>query len=199
MVWIERLRERGYERTTGNTYEREIEDIPVRARGAGAEVKFKAAIDILVPAYTSRARDNVRVSDSLTTTEVRGLADALRRPGIVVELELQRLTGDVLMVRTVIPNEVSAVILKAFAWSTRASEKDAVDMWRMLEVASIAGLRASDFRDGDGPRAAEIVRSALGGQPGEAINAIARAGSLSAEAAQYRRTRIQGLVKRVLG
>lgn len=68
---VQLLKERGYERTTGNTYERVLTDVPL---SIGEEQRLTASIDLLVPAYTSRARDNVKVSDDLTTMEVLGLA-----------------------------------------------------------------------------------------------------------------------------
>ena len=51
----------------GNRWERQLDE-----RGV-------AAVDLLVPADRSRARDTVKVDD-VVTTEVRGLAEALRRP-----------------------------------------------------------------------------------------------------------------------
>lgn len=42
-----------------------------------------AAVDLLVPAYTSRARQTLKIGD-VVTTEVPGLADAMRRPGVAV-------------------------------------------------------------------------------------------------------------------
>lgn len=77
----------------GNRFTRPVTDIPVRVEAAGGAPVPEAAIDILIRAYTSCARQNLRVGDHLTTTEIRGLADALGRPPVEVSLALTRLNG----------------------------------------------------------------------------------------------------------
>lgn len=47
-----------------------------------------AALDLLVPSNRTRARNTVNVGD-VVTTEVPGLAEALRRPGIHVAVDLR--------------------------------------------------------------------------------------------------------------
>lgn len=74
---------------------------------------YRAAIDILVPAYTSRPRQNVQVGAHLVTTEVLGLHIALARAPVELALGLRRLNGDLLSVRLLFPDEVSALTLKA--------------------------------------------------------------------------------------
>lgn len=70
----------GYHKAAGNRWERRIDDRRV------------AAVDLLVPTYRTRARDTVTVG-SVVTTEVPGLAEALRRPAINVDIELQLTDG----------------------------------------------------------------------------------------------------------
>ena len=193
---IDLLKQRGYDRTTGNTYARRIEDVPVSVVGAQ---ELSASIDLLVPAYTSRARDSFKISDDLTTTEVLGLAEALQRPGIEVSLELHRLNGETLTAKLTLPDEVSAVVLKALVWDRRGASKDAVDLWRMLEVAVAAGVSPDDFSEGAGTKSAEIARRSFERLNEGAMKAIVSAQHLSDEAAQQRHTRIQALLQRVIG
>jgi hypothetical protein len=191
---IDLLKQRGYDRTTGNTYERRIDDVPVSVVG---EQDRSASIDLLVPTYTSRARDTVRVSADLTTTEVLGLAEALMRPGVAVSLELQRLNGETLMAELTLPDEASAFILKALVWGRRGSSKDAVDLWRTLEVAVAAGVLPDEFSGGTGEKALKIARRSFDNVNDGAMKAMTSALRLSDEAAQQRHTRIQALLQRV--
>jgi hypothetical protein len=192
---IQFLKDRGYERTTGNTYARTLDDIPATVEGAQTR---SASIDLLVPAYTSRARDNVKVSDDLTTTEVPGLAESLLRPGIEIALELHRLNGTALQAELVLPDEASAVMLKALAWRQRSASKDAVDLWRTLEVAVVAGVSPSDFQSATGEGIREIAQQAFERVNDGAMKAIASAQRLSNDSVQERHTRIQALLRRVL-
>ena len=73
----DRLRDLGYRRTAGNVFERDVDDIPVAAPEGRPHC---AVVEVLVPAYTSRARHSLWLGDHLTTTEVPGLAEALKRP-----------------------------------------------------------------------------------------------------------------------
>lgn len=103
----------------------------------------------MIPAYTSRARHNRRVSDELVTTEVLGLPTALNRSPVLLALELHRLNGERLEVELAFPDEVAALVLKAFATRVRNKATDVVDVWRCLEVAFAAGAGPHDFTDGD--------------------------------------------------
>lgn len=192
---IDLLKQRGYERSAGNTYARLLDDVPL---SIGHEQELAASIDLLVPAYTSRARDSVRVSDDLTTTEVLGLAEALKRPGIAVSLELKRLNGDVLLTELTLPDEVSALVLKALVWQRRGADKDAVDLWRTLEVAAVAGVSSDDLSGAAAEKAADIAKRSFEKLDGGAMKTIASAQQLSHGATQQRHTRIQALLHRVL-
>jgi hypothetical protein len=193
---IDFLKRRGYDRTSGNTYERPVDDVPSSVVGGE---QHAASIDLLVPAYTSRARDSVKVSDDLTTTEVLGLAEAFLRPGIEVSLDLQRLNGEMLKAVLTLPDEASAVILKALVWDRRGATKDAVDLWRSLEVAVAAGVAPEEFSEGAGTKSAEIARRSFEKVNAGAMKAITSAQRLSEAAAQQRHTRIQALLRRVFG
>ncbi len=135
---LARLEDLGYEKVAGNRFERQLDPPASSAEAEGGE--RVAAIDVLVPAYTSRARDNVRVGE-LQTTEVRGLALALNRPPVRASLEMVMLDGETTLTADVLlPDEQSALVLRAYAWHVRAEGKDAVDLWRALEIASAAGV-----------------------------------------------------------
>lgn len=194
---ISSLLDAGYERAAGNRFVRNVRDIPLVLKGDGEQPKTQAAIDILTPAYRSRARDNVKISDDLTTTEVLGLALALKRPGIELELTLQRINGETLDVRLVIPDEVSALVLKVLAWKRRSAPKDAVDIWRMLEVSLAAGLEPRHFEDA-WSGADEVLTDDFSSLDGPAMKAFAAAGSLSEEMRRERHTRIRALIQRFL-
>jgi hypothetical protein len=82
-----------------------------------------------------RVRHNVRVGERITTIEVPRSADALNHAPVVIDVQLIRLGGEVLDARLLIRDEATALGLKAFAWAERRADRDAVDLWRCLEVA----------------------------------------------------------------
>jgi hypothetical protein len=127
----------------GNRFARTVPDIPVMVTGTQEDSR-QAIIDVLIPAYTSRARENVKVSDDLVTTEVPGLAAALSRQPVTMELELRRLNGDTLLATLPFPDEVSALVLKSLATRVRAKVTDVADIWRCLEIAFAAEVVPSD-------------------------------------------------------
>ncbi len=196
---IDTLEELGYRRAAGNRLVRAIADVPVEVAASGVAAPREAAIDVLIPAYTSRPRDNVRVGDHLTTTEVGGLAEALRRDPIKVRLQLGRLNGQTLEADVAVPDEVSVVILRAFVWRRRGAGTDAVDLWRSLEVANKAGLRRRDFTSETARAAAETVRSAFLGNGTPATQLLAGARGLSGDEVARTRTRLVALANRVVG
>ena len=76
---VDQLGSLGYERQSGNRFARPVLDVPVRLAGIDAPLP-RAVIDILVPSYTSRPRQNRKFGKHLATVEVPGLAAALQRP-----------------------------------------------------------------------------------------------------------------------
>jgi hypothetical protein len=101
-----RLKALGYQQVAGNRFARRVPDIPVTLAGV-KDAPRQAVIDILIPAYTGRARQNVKISDDLVATEVPGLAAALGRPAVIMTLELERLAGEILHAALPFPDEVS--------------------------------------------------------------------------------------------
>lgn len=196
---IERLELLGYRRVAGNRLARPLSDIPVRVESGTEAPMPEAAVDILVPAYTSRPRQNLRVGNHLTTTEVRGLAEAFLRPPVEVNLELTRLNGSAIETSALLPDETSLVILRALAWQVRGADTDAVDLWRSLEIAARAGLQPGDFASEVGRSATKILRSAILATERPVIRALTSARGLSDEEARRSRTRLRALASRVTG
>lgn len=152
---LPRILQLGYTRTSGNTFEKPVRDIP----GADEEDPPVAKVELLAPAFTSRARESVR-RGAFTVTEVPGLAVAMRTT-VLTRLRLIRLNGEAADIKVVLPDEAGCVGLRALVWKLRLQERDAVDVWRALEIASRAGVGPDAFR-GPAHAAAEIVRSAFG-------------------------------------
>lgn len=195
---IERLMQLGYERIAGNRFARPIDDVPVRILGE-REKPPQAVIDVLIPAYTSRARRDRRVSGELVTTEVLGLPTALNRPPVLLALELHRLNGERLNIDIAFPDEVAALVLKAFATRVRNKATDVVDVWRCLEVAFVADVGPHEFTDGDRAEAAGHIRAVFDRRDGPGMRALEAEQRLTSTAADERFTRLRALIARILG
>lgn len=188
----------GYTGGSGHRFTRPLDDVPVRVAGDD-DVRREATIDVLVPAYRSRARENQRFGDHLTTVEVLGLATALRRPPVRLHLSVGRLNGDRLDFDLVVPDEVAAVVLKALATHVRYKTTDIVDVWRCLEIAFAAGVKPNEFSEGEPARAADVVRRLFADRDGRGMNNLVTEQRLAAATADRRYTRIRALVRRILG
>jgi hypothetical protein len=191
-----RLKAAGYRQVAGDRFEKPVRDIPAGLGGATASA-YTAAIDVLVPAYTSRPRRNVTVAPELVTTEVPGLQLALARPAVELALDLRRLTGDLSSVRLLFPDEVSALVLKALATTVRIKPTDIVDVWRCLEISLAAGTDVTAFSHGAPADAAVVIRE-LFTQNGPGMQTLADQQRLSDNAADQRYTRIRALIARLL-
>jgi hypothetical protein len=159
----------------------------------------KAFIDVLVPAYTSRAHENVPVGEDLFATEVLGLQLALARPPITIALELHRPNGQTPQCELPFADELSALVLKSLATKVRVKDTDIADIWRCLEIAFAAGLGPEDFASGVRAEAAEVIRTLFGARNGAPVAALAAEQRLSAVATDERFTRIKALIAHVLG
>ncbi|MEX2658923.1 MAG: hypothetical protein WD232_04445 [Acidimicrobiales bacterium] len=174
----------GYEKVFGNRWERRIDERQV------------AAVDLLVPAYRTRARDTVTVGD-VVTTEVPGLAEALRRPGITMDAELRLTDGARLNASVVLPDAVGTLALKALVRSVRNERRDVEDLWRCLEVAAADGVTPSMFHDDPSSGA---VRAALWRELGPGGRALPQlTADLQDGAAARLRTRVRALLTEVVG
>jgi hypothetical protein len=103
-----KLKAGGYQQVAGDRFERPVPDIPAGISGSVSPA-YRAVVDVLVPAYTSRPRQNVRVGTDLVTTEVPGLHMALARAPVELALDLRRLNSDMLSVKLLFPDEASAL------------------------------------------------------------------------------------------
>jgi hypothetical protein len=163
---LARIESLGYERTAGNTFEKRVRDIPIQG---SPETGWTAQIELLAPAFTSRARESVQHGD-FAVTEVPGLAIAMQRT-VTAQLRLFRLNDDRSDFQVVLPDEVGCLILRAHAWRIRLQDRDAVDVWRALEIASRAGVGPDAFV-GPAAAAATIVRDAFGTETAPGIRAV---------------------------
>jgi hypothetical protein len=174
----------GYTKTEGNRWERVIDG------------DRTATEDLLVPAYTSRHRASKQIGD-VNTTEVPGLAEAFQSKPCVVEATFLLNTGERMEATVVLPDAKSMVLLKAGARRVRNEERDATDLWRCLEVASVDKVAPTDFDIWGGfPKTRAFLYRELG-RGGAALSVITR--ERSAEEASRIATRIQALLQQVLG
>lgn len=194
---INALIERGYRKIDGNRFSRDVTDLPSLQLGHESSER-SALVDVLVPAYTSRARQNRRFGDHLVTTEVPGLAVALQRPAVAIDVEMRRLNGERLVASLLLPDEIAALVLKVGATRVRDKATDLVDIWRCLEVANAAGVKPRHFTAEEELQAAEHIRSLFASNTSTGIIAIVNEQGLSETGAARRLTRIRALIERVL-
>lgn len=194
---VGRLRHLGYQPVAGNRFARDLDDIPAGLTNRTADVPA-ATLDVLIPTYTSRARQNRRVGD-IVTTEVPGLAIALQRPPVELDLEMHRLNGSIVRERISFPDEVSALVLKAHATTVRSKATDVVDLWRCLEIALAAGLRPGDFAFDGGRQSVQILKRLFQHREGDGMTALIAEQRLSDRGTASRFTRIRALLDRVVG
>lgn len=193
---VGRLRDLGYHSIAGNRFARQLGDIPAGLGTNGGDLPA-ATIDVLIPAYTSRARQSRRVGDDLVTTEVPGLALALQRPPVELDLEMHRLNDSVVRTRIAFPDEVSALILKGHARTVRSKPTDIVDLWRCLEIGLAAGLSPGDFNFEEGQQSVDILQRLFEHRDGVGMTDLITEQRLSERGATTRFTRIRALLDRV--
>lgn len=194
---ISALKDLGYGKIEGNRFARVVDDVPVRLKNTRTAERL-AVVDLLVPGNTSRARHTRRFGDHLVTTEVPGLSEAFQRPPVVLELDLTRLNGETRSARITIPDEPSALILKVMAWRLRSSSKDAVDVWRCLEIGVAAVVTQSDLFGKTGDIVREVLRLGVRRRDGRLVTDVVEARGLSIEAGDTLHTRLQAVVSRIL-
>lgn len=124
----------GYDKVAGNRWTRRVDD------------HRSASCDLLVPSYTSHARPTVRVGDTITT-EVPGLAIALKREATVVDVEAELTSGETIGFAAQIPDTPSMLALKLHAISVRDEPRDAIDLYTCLE--SVVAANATNVFAGD--------------------------------------------------
>lgn len=178
------IEDRGYRKVMGNRWERQLDEARV------------AAVDLLVPTYRTRVRDTVRIGD-VVTTEVPGLAEALRRPGVPLTIDMALTDGSNAAANVVIPDPAATLGLKAWARTVRREDRDAEDLWRCLEIAHAAGVTPDVLtKDATLGRIIPILEHEL--EPSRAAMDVITRGVSEAEAAR-RRTRVRALLAEVAG
>jgi hypothetical protein len=180
---VREIERQGYAKTEGNRWERQIDD------------ERTATVDLLIPAYTSRARSSRQVGE-VNTTEVPGLAEAFLAEPCIVDAEFILTNGEHLSARVLLPDSKSMILLKAGARRIRNEDRDATDLWRCLEVANADGVTAADFTTSDVAQIRDLLQRELG-RGGNALGIITR--DLSPGAAGQTATRIQALLGRIVG
>lgn len=181
---IDAIEAQGYHKVAGNRWERRIDERRV------------AAVDLLIPTYRSRARDSVTVG-SVVTSEVPGLAEALQRPPVTVDIQLVLTDGGTLSTSIALPDAVGMLALKTLVRTVRTEERDVGDLWRCLEIAAAEGVEPATF---DSSEPLEGVRAALWrelGPDGTALDVLT-AGLKDDPAAQLR-TRVRALLTETVG
>lgn len=175
------LRGRGYHQVEGNRFVRTV---------ARADGPLPLTVDLLIPSHDTRLAPDVPAGD-LVVDAVPGLALALARPGTVITMLSRLSLGEKLDATLVVPDIESALCLKAYAYRGRFADRDAVDIWRLLEAADVAGVRAANWSlKGARLDAARILHQFFGSPRGQGPAAATR------EAGQQ--ARIRALVRRVV-
>jgi hypothetical protein len=187
---LPRIEQLGYARMSGNTFEKPVPDIP----GGSDAVPSTAQIELLAPAFTSRPRENVQLG-AFVVTEVPGLATAMKRT-VTVHLRLTRLNGESSDIAVVLPDEAGCLVLRAHAWQKRLQDRDAIDVWRALEIASRAGLGPTAFA-GPARAAAQIVRDSFAGLTSPGVTAVMAGRTLVPSAPKA--ARVVALARAVVG
>ena len=134
---------------------------------------------------------------SVVTTEVPGLAEALRCPAITAAVEMVLTDHSTLSTTVTLPDAVGMLALKAMVRTMRTDARDAEDLWRCLEVAAADGVEPATF-DSSEPlrRVREILWRELG-PDGAALGVLTA--DLQDDAAARLRTRIRALLTETVG
>lgn len=169
---------RGFVPVAGNRFERQIDELTI-------------AIDILAPSYVGRHQPSRRHGD-LYVDEIPGLSYALSQPGVELAVEAVLTDRSELVLSVVVPGPVPALCLKALAYGSRYEAKDAVDVWRLLEVVQTTSAAAAGWPSGSEPRDAKAVLRR------HFLDRTA-AGVLSVANDTTTQTRVRALVQNIIG
>ena len=146
----------------------------------------RMVIDLLRPSYTSRMRNNQRAGE-MTLDAIPGLHLALAAPGESLEIAARLLDGTAVEFVTVVPNLMAALCVKTLGYAGRRAQKDALDVWRLLEAYRVVFPSPPQWpKSGAVGDAAEILRRDFGQASGTGVRA--------ASSSRTDRTRIRALV-----
>jgi hypothetical protein len=175
---------RGYVQTHGNRFVREVS-----RQGGGLTL----AVDLLAPSYSGHLESNVPLG-ALSVDAVPALGLALAMDATPVDARITLSDGETFAVRLALPDVVAALCLKAFAYRGRRADRDAVDVWRLLEAARASGVGPEAWTAaGPGVRrdAAAVLQRDFAEPTGPGVRAVrGSAGD---------RARVRALVRAVVG
>jgi hypothetical protein len=172
----------------GNRFKR-LHTIP--ESGVLKAARWELVVDVLTPSYRSYLVPS-QPHGTLFLDELPGLGTALEQPGTVVDLRVRLTTGHQVVADLVLPDVISAICLKAYAYQGRLTDRDAVDLWRLLEAANAAGVTSATWPTGiTGQDAAAVLHQHFG-RPSSA-------GPAQASNSPADRARMRALVLRVVG
>lgn len=134
---VDELVRRDYHQREGNRFVRR-----------GDDEHRERVIDLLVPGYRSRIQHNRPVPGTpLRVDAVPGLGYALGpdEPHTVLDLTVEHLDSTTSRFTVPVASVRSLLVVKALAWHGRSSTRDALDIWRLLEVAHSRGPDRPDW------------------------------------------------------
>jgi len=137
------LRALGYVAVAGNRFTRKPDE----------DSHDELVIDILAPSATGQHEPNQTAGD-LVVDAIPGLGYALAAEPTRVRVGATLTTGEELRMEVLLPSPLAALCLKLLAFSSRSAAKDALDIWRLLEVARAAGVGHKDWPDPGHPTGA---------------------------------------------
>lgn len=157
------LKDHGYRQVEGNRFVRPTDH-------AGTELEL--VVDVLAPSLQGRLVTNQEYGE-LYVDEVPGLQLALTREPEVVELDVRLSEGTRLITRAILPDPISALALKAYAFKGRMAHRDALDVWRLLEAARASGTTAASWpKSATGRDTSRILHQYFGGTAGPGLRAV---------------------------
>lgn len=149
-----------------------------------------AAIDLLAPSYSNRHQPNMDTGP-ITVDGFPALHLALARKPVVVDIAATLTDGEEVLARVNVPDVVSAIAIKVFAYSERFASRDAEDLYRLLEVADADGLAADAWPDQPSFAVAARRLSVFFDAPGRALTEATRS--------PRQQVRLRALVRSLVG
>lgn len=134
---------------------------------------------------------------AVITTEVPGLAEALRRPAITADVEMVLTDGALLSTTVNLPDAVGMLALKTMVRTVRNETRDAEDLWRCLEVASADGVDSAVFDSTEPLRQVRALLWSELGPNGASLDVLTA--DLQEDPAARLRTRIRALLAETVG
>ena len=178
---VQAMTQAGYKKTEGNRFARAAER---------DDSSLTLEIDILIPSYSNRM-ENSQPFGELMVDAIPGLSVAIARPPTLVEVSATLTTGAQISYTVPLPDPAAALCMKAYAYRWRNEERDALDIWRLLEVVyAVCGSTSAWPKGATGRETAQILHTFFG--------TFTSAGPAQATADKAAQTRIRALVAQVV-